>query len=76
VVLIEPMATDSNPAQAPAALKALVAFTPLVGSLLVPVLVPLLMVRVSVGAGVLAAVLLSCLWFAAMLRTSELPSHG
>jgi hypothetical protein len=29
-----------------------------------------------VGAGVLAAVMLSCLWFTAMLRTSELPSHG
>jgi MFS superfamily sulfate permease-like transporter len=53
-----------------------VAITPLAGSLLVPIVVPLLMVRVSVGAGVLAAVLLSCLWFAAMLRTSELPSHG
>jgi hypothetical protein len=25
---------------------------------------------------VLAAVLLSSLWFAAMLRTSELPEHG
>ena len=56
-------------------LKAVVAATPLVGSLLVPLVVPLLMVRVSVGAGVLAAVLLSCLWFTAMLRTSELPSH-
>jgi MFS superfamily sulfate permease-like transporter len=42
----------------------------------VPILVPLLMVRVSVAAGVLAAVILSCLWFSAMLRTSELPSHG
>ena len=58
------------------ALKTFVAVTPLVGSLLVPIVVPLLMVRVSVGAGVLAAVLLSCLWFTAMLRTSELPSHG
>ena len=56
-------------------LKALVAATPLLGAVLVPVVVPLLMVRVSVGAGVLAAVLLSCLWFVAMLRTSELPSH-
>ena len=56
--------------------KALVAFTPLAGALVVPILVPLLMVRVSVAAGVLAAVILSCLWFSAMLRTSELPSHG
>ena len=58
------------------AVTALVAFTPLAGALVVPILVPLLMVRVSVAAGVLAAVILSCLWFSAMLRTSELPSHG
>jgi hypothetical protein len=57
-------------------LKTVVAFTPLAGALVLPVVVPLLMVRVSVGAGVLAAVLLSGLWFAAMLRTSELPEHG
>ncbi len=57
-------------------LKAVVAFTPLAGALVLPVVVPLLMVRVSVGAGVLAAVVLNSLWFAAMLRTSELPEHG
>ena len=57
-------------------LKAVVAFTPLAGALVLPVVVPLLMVRVSVGAGVLAAVVLSSLWFAAMRRTSELPEHG
>lgn len=69
-------ATSELQPQANAAMKTVVAVTPLLGSLLVPLAVPLLMVRVSVGAGVLAAVLLSCLWFAAMLRTSELPSHG
>jgi hypothetical protein len=52
-----------------------VAFTPLIGSLLVPLVVPLLMVRVSVGAGVLAAVALSSVWMVAMLSTSELPEH-
>jgi hypothetical protein len=57
-------------------LKTVVAFTPLAGAVVLPVVVPLLMVRVSVGAGVLAAVLLSSLWFATMLRTSELPEHG
>ena len=70
------MAADPNPAQASPALKTVVAITPLLGSVVVPLLVPLLMVRVSVAAGVLAAVLLSCVWFALMLRTSELPSHG
>ncbi len=57
------------------ALKLVVAATPLLGSLVVPLLIPLLMVRVSIGAGVLAAVLVSCGWFALMLRTSDLPSH-
>ena len=71
------MAVISSPSspRASSALKAVIAATPLAGTLLVPLVVPWLMVRVSVGAGVLAAVLLSCLWFAAMLRTSELPSH-
>jgi hypothetical protein len=56
-------------------LKAIVAATPLVGSLLVPVLVPLLMVRVSISAGVLALVIVGTGWFVAMLRTSEMPPH-
>lgn len=56
-------------------LKLIVAATPLIGSLAVPLLVPVLMVRVGIGTGVLAAVLLSCCWFVLMLRTSELPSH-
>jgi hypothetical protein len=57
-------------------LKTVVAATPLVGSLVVPVLVPFLMVRVSISAGVLAIVVAGSLWFVAMLRTSEMPSHG
>jgi len=69
------MADTPAPTGSPT-LKAVVAFTPLAGALVLPVLVPVLMVRVGVGAGVLAAVLLSSLWFAAMLRTSELPEHG
>lgn len=76
MVLNGPMASPAPQPQAPGALKALVAVTPLAGSLLVPIVVPLLMVRVGVAAGVLAALVLSCLWFTAMLRTSELPSHG
>ena len=56
-------------------MKTIVAFTPIVGAVLLPLVVPLLMVRVSISAGVLAAVVVSCLWFAAMPRTSELPSH-
>jgi hypothetical protein len=55
--------------------KALVALTPLAGSLVFPLVVPLLMLRVSIGAGVLGAVLIGALWFVAMLRTAEMPEH-
>ena len=57
-------------------MKAVVAFTPLAGAVLLPIAVPLLMVKVSIGAGVLAAVVLSGLWFGSMLLTSEMPEHG
>lgn len=57
-------------------MRTVVALTPLAGSLLFPLVVALLMVRVGIGSGVLAAVILGSLWFAAMLRTSEMPGHG
>ena len=57
-------------------MKALVAFTPITGAVLLPLVVSLLMAKVSIGAGVLAIVVISSLWFVAMLRTSELPEHG
>ena len=63
------------PASPSSLLKVVVAVTPLVGSLLVPVLVPVLMVRVNIAAGVLALVVIGTGWFAAMLRTSEMPPH-
>ncbi len=66
------MATDTS-SRAP--LKLLVALTPVAGSILFPLVVPILMVRVSIAAGVVAAVLIGTLWFAAMLRTSEMPGH-
>jgi hypothetical protein len=60
----------------PAALRLLVAVTPVLGSLLFPAVVALLMSRVSITAGVLAAVMIGSLWFVAMLRTSEMPGHS
>jgi hypothetical protein len=57
-------------------MKVLVALTPITGAVVLPLLVCLLMARVGIGAGVLAAVVISSLWFIAMLRTSELPEHG
>jgi hypothetical protein len=55
--------------------RVLVALTPIAGSIAFPLIVPLLMLRVGIGAGVLAAVLIGTLWFAAMLRTAEMPGH-
>jgi hypothetical protein len=67
---------SATPAAARGPLRVLVAVTPLLGSIAFPLVVPLLMVRVSLSAGMLAAVLIGSLWFVAMLRTSEMPSHG
>ncbi|GCE65622.1 putative membrane protein [cyanobiont of Ornithocercus magnificus] len=46
--------------------------TPLIGALIFPLLVPLVMIRFGVAAGVAAALVLTLLWFIAMLRTSEM----
>ena len=56
-------------------LKAFVALTPLLGTVLFPLVVALLMVRSGIGTGVLGAVLLGSLWFVTMLRTAEMPGH-
>ena len=50
-----------------------VAITPLAGAMVFPLAVPLVMARVSIGAGVIVALLLSAVWFVAMLKTSEMP---
>ena len=50
-----------------------VAITPLAGAMVFPVVVPLVMARVSIGAGVVVALILSSIWFIAMLKTSEMP---
>ena len=38
-----------------------------------PLIVPLVMARVGIAAGVAVALVLSSLWFIAMLKTSEMP---
>ena len=53
--------------------RTLVAFTPLFGALALPILVPLTINKIGLGSGLLLALLLSTLWFVAMLRTSEMP---
>ncbi len=54
-------------------LRLIVAFTPLVGAIAFPLLIPTTIERLGLGPGVFSALILSTLWFIAMLRTSEMP---
>ena len=54
-------------------LKKIVAFTPLFGALSFPLIVPITISKFGVNYGILSALLISSLWFIAMLRTSEMP---
>ena len=54
-------------------LKKIVAFTPLLGALTNPLIVPITISKIGVNYGILSALLISSLWFIAMLRTSEMP---
>ena len=53
--------------------RLIVAFTPLVGAITFPLLIPTTIERFGLGPGVLSALILSTIWFIAMLRTSEMP---
>ena len=53
--------------------KKIVAFTPLFGALSFPIVVPITISRLGVNYGILVALLVSSIWFIAMLRTSEMP---
>ena len=53
--------------------RLIVAFTPLVGAIDFPLLIPTTIERFGLGPGVLSTLILSTLWFVAMLRTSEMP---
>jgi len=55
--------------------RALIAFTPLAGAVILPVVVPLMMSKVSLTASLLTAVVLASAWFVLMLRTAEMPGH-
>ena len=53
--------------------KNFVAFTPIFGAITFPLVVPLTISRFGVNYGIIIALLISSLWFIAMLRTSEMP---
>ncbi len=54
-------------------LRWFVAITPVAGAIIFPLIVPLIMARIGLASGLVVALLLSTLWFVAMLRTSEMP---
>ena len=54
-------------------LRIFVIVTPLLGAIVLPLAIPLTIAKFGVSYGVAAALLLSILWFVAMLRTSEMP---
>ncbi len=54
-------------------LKKIIAFTPIFGALTFPLLVPITISKFGVNYGILTALVISSLWFIAMLRTSEMP---
>ena len=54
-------------------LKKIVAFTPLFGALTFPIIVPIVISRFGISYGIFTAIIISSLWFVAMLRTSEMP---
>ena len=67
------MVLNQSDSQSPTVLRWFVAITPLAGAMAFPLVVPLVMARVGIGAGVAVALVLSGLWFIAMLKTSEMP---
>jgi len=54
-------------------MRSLVAITPLAGAIAFPLIVPIVMARQGIAPGIATALVLSSLWFVAMLKTSEMP---
>tara|TARA_Y100001968_G_C19283678_1_gene680547 strand:- start:375 stop:545 length:171 start_codon:yes stop_codon:yes gene_type:complete len=54
-------------------LRWFVALTPILGACLVPLIVPFTIVKLGIAQGVLLTLILTIVWFVAMLRTSEMP---
>ena len=54
-------------------LKKIVAFTPIFGAVTFPLVVPITISKFGITYGILSALVISSLWFIAMLRTSEMP---
>ena len=53
--------------------KNFVAITPMLGAITFPLIVPITISKFGINYGIFVALLVSSLWFVAMLRTSEMP---
>ena len=53
--------------------KKFIAFAPLMGALTFPLIVPLTISKLGINYGIISALLISSIWFIAMLRTAEMP---
>ena len=53
--------------------KNFITFTPLLGALTFPLVVPITISKFGTSYGIITALLISSLWFIAMLRTAEMP---
>ena len=51
-----------------------IAFTPIVGAIVFPLVIPITISQFGISSGVVAALLLSIIWFVAMLRPAEMPN--
>ena len=54
-------------------LRKFVAITPIAGAILFPLIVPFVIAWFGIAPGVFTALVLTTIWFALMLRTSEMP---
>ena len=54
-------------------LRWFVALTPIVGAILSPLLIAITIANFGISKGVLLTLVLTIVWFVAMLRTSEMP---
>ena len=53
--------------------KKFIAFTPLMGAITFPLIVPITIAKFGINYGIIIALLISSVWFIAMLRTAEMP---
>ena len=53
--------------------KNFIAITPMLGAITFPLVVPITISKYGISVGIMTALIISSLWFIAMLRTSEMP---